>query len=451
VNLKMFGAGMCGLALVTLAIGALLSTGDARAAGGNPSAQPPSCVTGSCHSGMGQAAFVHGPAAAGECVACHVPEAQHKFKRITDVGRLCAGCHEDLITKKVVHKPVGDGKCTACHDPHQSPFRFQLKAENAALCFRCHDRAIVAGKFVHGPAAVGSCGTCHAMHQSDFPKLLTARGNDVCFECHADKADAFKEQKFVHAPVLRSCVSCHNPHSANNRYTLIEDGAQKLCFSCHKDQQVAIGAAAVKHKGLDTKRQCLACHDPHVSNYARLLTRQPAELCLSCHDRDYNGRNRKVTVANMQAYLAENLIHHGPIKQNDCSGCHNAHGSANFRILRENFPPLFYAEYNPDNYRLCFMCHDPALAAEARTTTLTGFRNGSDNLHYVHVNKVKGRTCRACHDAHATNNPKHVRDAVPFANWNLPVGFVKSDRGGACLPGCHQQFSYDRDRPVVNK
>jgi predicted CXXCH cytochrome family protein len=440
-----------GLSLVALCgVTVLLSSEESIAAADPSSAKAPGCVTGNCHSAIGKGRFVHGPAATGACVTCHVQEAQHKFKRI-NVGQLCAECHEDTITMKVVHKPVRDGKCTACHDPHQSPYQFQLRAEKAELCFLCHDRALVAGKFVHGPVAVGSCGTCHAMHQSDFPNLLSAGGNNVCFECHSDKADAFRDKKFVHAPVQRSCVLCHSPHSSNYKYSLIDDGSQKLCFTCHKDKQLELGTVSVRHKGLDTKNHCLACHDPHVSDYAKLLNRQPGDQCLSCHDRSYVNVGRKVTIANMKSYLDENKIHHGPIKQQDCSGCHNAHGSNNFRILRENFPQLFYAEYNPDNYSLCFMCHEPSLAAEPRTTTMTSFRNGSENLHFVHVNKVKGRTCRACHDAHATNNPKHVRDSVLFAKWDLPVGFKKSERGGTCLPGCHQEFSYDRVKPVVNK
>ena len=129
--------------------------------------------------------------------------------------------------------------------------------------------------------------------------------------------------------------------------------------------------------------------------YEYLLRNEVNDLCLSCHDREYTKGAGKV--ANMKELLAKNAIHHGPIKQKDCSGCHNAHGSKNFRMLREYFPDAFYAGYNPNNYKLCFMCHEKALASEERTTTMTGFRDGDRNLHAVHVNKtVKGRTCRAC-------------------------------------------------------
>jgi predicted CXXCH cytochrome family protein len=421
-----------------------------NAAEGNSTNKKPACVSEKCHAGMGKDKFVHGPIAAGDCTFCHVLDGKHKFRPITDVGKLCRDCHENLTSKQVVHLPVKQGNCTGCHDPHQSPNKFQLRAAGADLCFLCHKRSITGGKFVHGPVAAGSCSTCHGMHQSDFPKLLLSKGNQVCYDCHTDKAEAFKGKKFTHAPVQDSCVSCHNPHSAKYQFMFSADGGQDLCFSCHDDKQKETGDATVKHKGLETKKKCLACHDPHVADFARQLTMKPADLCMSCHDREYDGPAGHLM--DMKDFLAKNRNLHGPIRQDDCSGCHNTHGSRYFRILKEYFPPLFYAGYNPDNYKLCFMCHEKSLAGEAITTTLTGFRNGDQNLHYVHVNKaVKGRTCRACHDAHATNNAKHVRDSVPFAKWSLPVGFVKKENGGQCLPGCHQMFGYDRKKAVRNK
>lgn len=409
-----------------------------------------SCITESCHATMGKDKFVHGPVAVGDCASCHTPTGKHTFKPISNVSALCGGCHEPMTGKKVVHPPVKEGKCTKCHNPHQSPNKFQLRADGGALCFLCHDKGMASGNFVHGPVAVGSCSSCHNAHQSEFPKLLLAKGNEVCFSCHSDKAEAFKSRKFIHAPVDGACVNCHSPHSAKYQFNLKSDGSRDLCLTCHKEKEKQIGEATVPHKALDTGRKCLGCHDPHASNYGKQLIKQPAELCLSCHDKEYNGQNGRI--ANMKEILANNSIRHGSIKQNDCSGCHDAHGSKNFRILRQFFPQLFYSAYDKNNYKLCFMCHKENIAEDARTTTLTNFRNGDQNLHFVHVNKtVKGRTCRACHDAHATNNPKHIRDSVPFSTWQLPIGFHKTEAGGKCVPGCHQAFSYDRAKPVVNK
>ena len=414
-------------------------------------AEKPSCVTAKCHANMGTEKYVHGPASVGQCTICHQPTAKHEFKPITNVGKVCSVCHEKQYTGKNIHPPVKEGKCTGCHDPHQSPYEFMLRGDREKLCFICHDSKLAGEKYVHGPVAEGGCSVCHSPHESDFPKLLMAEGNDVCFFCHADKQDAFQEKKHMHSPVKAGCVKCHDPHSGPFENSLAADGRRELCLACHEDKQKYVDEVKVKHAGLEGEKLCLACHDPHVADYANQLTMQPAELCLSCHDRQYTSGD-KVVVADMKTTLEQNKIYHGPIKQNDCSGCHDPHGSDNFRILLEEFPPVFYAPYDANNYKLCFMCHENTIAEEELTTTLTGFRNGDQNLHFVHVNlKVKGRTCRACHDAHATNNPKHVRDGVPFGAWNLPIGFEKTETGGKCLPGCHQLFGYDRGKQLINR
>jgi predicted CXXCH cytochrome family protein len=398
---------------------------------------------------MGTEKYVHGPVATGDCIVCHIPVAKHKFKPITDIAAQCRDCHDVATGMTSVHKPVKDGKCTSCHSPHQSPNKFNLRAAGAELCFACHNRSLAGGKVVHGPVAVGNCASCHAGHQSKYARLLLEQGNNVCFTCHGDKADAYKGKKFVHQPVKESCTGCHNPHSSDHKYTLTAEPGEQLCFTCHGDKQKEIAEATVHHKGLDTPRKCLACHEPHATDHPKQLVQAPVDLCLTCHDREYP--QAKGQLANMKTLLANNRSHHGPVAEKDCSGCHNTHGSKNFRMLREYFPPLFYAEYNPDNYRLCYMCHEKTLASERYTTTLTSFRNGNENLHFVHVNKqTNGRTCRACHDAHATNNERHIRDGVPYGKWNLPVGFVKTETGGRCLPGCHKSYGYDRKKQVKN-
>ena len=143
---------------------------------------------------------------------------------------------------------------------------------------------------------------------------------------------------------------------------------------------------------------------------------------------------------------------HGPIKQKDCSGCHDPHGSKNFRILRHFYPPSFYKAFAPENYNLCFSCHEKSLVLNPQTTKLTNFRNGNMNLHFKHVNKpIKGRTCRACHETHASNFPKHIREGVPFGGWELPVNYQKTETGGSCTPGCHKVKRYDREKMEINE
>lgn len=409
------------------------------------------CVSGKCHSEMGKEKYVHGPVAVGECRICHKPVGKHEFEPIKKASDICYQCHDKKDTMSKVHIPVKEGMCTSCHSPHQSPYRFQLYEEPPKLCFMCHDEGMVKGKFVHGPVAVGGCVVCHNPHQSDHPRMLMAEGNNVCFTCHTDKAETLKGAKFVHKPVAEGCINCHSPHAGDYKYNFKSEGSMDLCLGCHQEKKEWISKVKVKHGGLETERRCLACHDPHGAAYSKQLVKQPMDLCLTCHDREYK-KAGDGKIINMKEYLAKNVDHHGPIRQKDCSACHNPHGSDNFRMLKKYFPPVFYAPFNIKNYELCFSCHENTLVLDPKTTTLTGFRNGDMNLHFKHVNKpVKGRTCRACHDVHATNNPKHIRDAVPFGAWGLPVGYKKTKTGGSCSPGCHQTFRYDRAKAVKNR
>jgi predicted CXXCH cytochrome family protein len=160
----------------------------------------------------------------------------------------------------------------------------------------------------------------------------------------------------------------------------------------------------------------------------------PDELCFTCH----------TELAN---YVSSQTHKHGPVKQGDCNACHNPHGSMNHRILRKDFPKEFYTPYAEEKYAMCFECHNSQIAKEAETKTLTDFRDGSRNLHYVHVNKdVKGRSCRACHQVHASSQEKHIRTSVPFGtiDWELPINYEKKNDGGSCQVGCHAQKEYKR-------
>lgn len=460
----MFDASLCrpeplrrAVAMLTMVMallcGSTVMVPDLAIAKSFPLKEKQGCVTAECHPNMGKDKYVHGPVASGDCRFCHKAEKpdRHEFKPIKDVAALCYACHDKLHLGPVVHKPVKDGNCTGCHNPHQSGHNLQLRGGGQDLCFVCHNKSIVKGKVKHGPVAVGDCAACHTHHSGEFPKLLTGgKGNDACYACHKDKQADFNAKPFIHAPMKDGCVQCHNPHSSDHKFTLIGEHTKGVCYACHGDKQKEIGSAKVKHLGLDLSSGCMACHSPHTSKYPKMVEKQPMDLCLSCHDREYVHVDRKT--GNIKDVLAKNKNLHGPIKEKDCSGCHNTHGSDHFKILRGNYPAVFYSKYNPENYKFCFNCHSDGIAKDAKTTTATGFRNGDQNLHWVHVTKpVKGRTCRACHDAHATNNPKHVRDAVPFGAWQLPVGLTKTQNGGSCMSGCHQEFKYDRGKLVKNR
>jgi predicted CXXCH cytochrome family protein len=144
--------------------------------------------------------------------------------------------------------------------------------------------------------------------------------------------------------------------------------------------------------------------------------------------------------------LLQNKQWHEAIRKDGCAGCHQPHGSANFRLLKAAFPPKFYANFDLDEYALCYSCHEDLAATVKRTRTLTNFRDGNRNLHYLHVNKARrGRTCRACHELHASPDPLHIRERVQYGTWLMPIHFEKNETGGSCHPGCHAIKPYDRD------
>jgi predicted CXXCH cytochrome family protein len=170
-----------------------------------------------------------------------------------------------------------------------------------------------------------------------------------------------------------------------------------------------------------------------------------------CHDKPIETGKDEVLGA-FTAEIENKDFLHGPVAENSCEGCHISHGSEHFRLLAKEYPPQFYAPFSKDNYELCFSCHPESMVLTKETSDLTGFRNGDLNLHFLHVNKERrGRTCRACHQTHASNLSRHIRESVPYGRWDLPIQFKKTETGGGCQPGCHLPFAYDRQTPVVHK
>jgi predicted CXXCH cytochrome family protein len=160
---------------------------------------------------------------------------------------------------------------------------------------------------------------------------------------------------------------------------------------------------------------------------------------------DHDGRK----LTNMKKLLADNANHHGPVAGEDCSACHLTHGGDNFRLLTNDYPAEFYSPYDAKNYALCFGCHEEKVFTQAETEELTQFRDGSRNLHYLHVNKTDlGRTCRACHEVHASGQDHQIRDAVPYGTkgWMLKINFTKTETGGACTKTCHSTKTYNNSR-----
>ncbi len=410
-----------------------------------------SCATGECHTDIASLPHIHWSdfAEVGECETCHESdEGAHVFE--TDgSNENCLDCHDEIGEKmesaKMVHEAAEDG-CIDCHDPHggHTPARLVgIRSENLkSLCFDCHESEILDEEVKHGPAAEGACNLCHDPHASQNEALLLDKGVDLCGACHEEIAEGIKSAKIVHEPVEDGCVDCHNPHSGS--HPLMLSGEKRMiCNECHDDIVDIAENASVDHSPALTGDECLTCHTPHASNASPNLRMPERELCLSCHDKPVESGDTELM--DMKTWLEENTQWHEPVTEDDCGSCHDPHGSNHFRILRDPFPAKFYNKFDLENFGLCFTCHEETLVLTEYTRNLTNFRNGNQNLHFLHVNREKkGRSCRACHEVHSSKSPLHIRASVPFGKWDMPINFEKMENGGSCAPGCHEDFDYDR-------
>jgi predicted CXXCH cytochrome family protein len=414
-----------------------------------PTQETKTCVSETCHASILNRKVMHGPTAQQKCQSCHqyADASRHQFKLAQQAEKLCETCHT-IKQRTVVHAPVSQGRCTGCHDPHGSDQRFMLVADpTKGLCLTCHKQTDFAKlKFVHGPVASGACIVCHEPHSSWEAKLLVKPAGDLCVQCHSEvarKTEANGQDRHLHAPVKdQSCAACHDPHASNNKFQL-RQAAPDLCFSCHKELQKTLASAKVVHGAVTQEGGCLTCHSAHASTLPKLAQAAQPKMCLSCHNQPLKTASGQ-TLTDMAALLKDNPQHHGPIREGACTACHQPHANDRFRLLSQDYPPDFYAPFAIERYALCFGCHIPQLVTEKHGTGLTRFRQGDVNLHWVHVNQPKGRTCRACHEVHASQNPFHIRDAVPFGTtWMLEIGYKQNSDGGSCSPGCHVTRTYN--------
>lgn len=419
----------------------------------------PTCVSAECHADVKTFTHQHSPAQTDRCLACHKqinqkhPEATTvDFQSVATGAELCNQCHPKFKGKKYNHEPAAKGECLECHKPHGADNQFFLKVEASSqekLCLKCHADQVVAKKFTHGPVGLGACTYCHNPHESDHQALLKDEPQTLCFACHTDIARGVKESASVHDVVkTEGCGTCHLPHGSDFP-SLLKQSGEEFCFTCHPTIEDKFKKSKSQHAGLYLEKECGTCHQPHYSAYEKLLNSKELDLCLTCHS-EKNSITSK-SPKDIEIELKKTFIH-GPITKGQCSVCHDPHGSKFLKLLSGPYPEAIYAPYTPEIYDLCFTCHDKELLTSQDTGSATAFRNGPQNLHYLHAAiPEKGRTCRTCHEAHSSNGPKLINQTgSSFGEWQMSISFETTGSGGSCMPGCHRKMEYSRDKAANN-
>ncbi len=415
-----------------------------------------SCVTSKCHAGIKKYKYLHGPVGAMQCDICHQaskkdiqkhmsrPKSFVDFKVPTGDKSVCLMCHDGKWSGKNIHEPVANGDCTGCHNPHGGVNRFFIPTKKEAdTCFECHENNKTVKKFLHGPVGAGECTACHTPHASDYKFQLKTAADKICYKCHSDKLH-WNDYPVKHRPFVKSCTLCHDAHNSDVKNHLKAKSEKELCLKCHakikKHEKIVkeIKNSKYKHKPV-AMGECGKCHNPHATKYGSLLKADEKNICFQCHKK-IGDRIKSCK------YI------HGPVKSDGCAACHEVHGADNPFILVKYFPKKFYNNYSKGMYDLCFECHDEKKISEPKNKD-TNFRNGDENLHYLHVRiPGKGRSCKACHEVHASNQPVQVRKGVPFGSggWMLPIHFTKTKVGGSCVVACHKPKKYNRNKFYKN-
>lgn len=266
----------------------------------------------------------------------------------------------------------------------------------------------------------------------------------MCLACHKDVE--MRDGTLAHPATAERCTSCHDPHRSDVRHLLRDDDLRLGCIQCHGDELEIERRKPHHHQFFDPAKECGSCHFAHGNASGHFLRADVGETCLTCHDMSIQVDGRKLENVGLALRTAE--MTHKPAAEGQCQACHTPHGSVQPSLLKDSYPAGNYERYERANYGLCWQCHDPSTVESASTRTATKFRNGSTNLHELHVVKFgKGRACHLCHTPHAADRPHLLRESIRFGSWAGPFDYQTTPDGGSCATACHRPKEYRRSAP----
>ncbi|HEX9206332.1 MAG TPA: cytochrome c3 family protein [Candidatus Deferrimicrobiaceae bacterium] len=227
----------------------------------------------------------HGKSDYNSCQGCHLgvssrkEEMRKNLRYAGDDMRICHSCHGamDACHPVLVHLTEGmnpgkglpltsDGKikCLTCHDPMPETgsgvtVRRKEKSEAVnAICYRCHDKADLAGRNPH--SAMSNRENCRFCHDTMTDPSNEEAGRVsfisntrlICLRCHAQDNHPqgvnhmVASKREIPEPFKLdgrgrvTCTTCHNPHidirgeEGRNRRFVVEGSGSDICARCHR-------------------------------------------------------------------------------------------------------------------------------------------------------------------------------------------------------------------------
>jgi DmsE family decaheme c-type cytochrome len=215
----------------------------------------------------GQAGNVKGP----DCQTCHANALEHAK---AGGGRGAGGILG--FNNKAIPAEKKSSVCLACHESnrHLAFWDSGKHRKNDVSCNNCHT--------LHGTPGPGATVALTRPNPSVSPYQTTQRQlqYETCTACH--KQIRSQLLKPSHHPIIEgkvACSDCHNPHGALTKAMVKAESIPTLCTSCHAEKR---GPFVWGHPPVE--ENCLACHNSHGSNHARLLAEKAPNVCQDCHD-----------------------------------------------------------------------------------------------------------------------------------------------------------------------
>jgi len=156
---------------------------------------------------------------------------------------------------------------------------------------------------------------------------------------------------------------------AANDFKLKPGAKGKICLNCHVDF-----ADKLKKPVIHTpvrEGECSGCHNPHTSDHGKMLSAEPEDICSACHP----------------GLVPENAVSvHKVVADSKCVDCHDPHGSD------------FKNNLVRGGEKLCFGCHEEIAKAVK-------------DLKFPH--EPVSDDCLSCHNPHASEQGRFLLNSNP--------------------------------------
>ena len=280
----------------------------------------------------------------------------------SDTSVLVAAAEEKPAAKK--HEAgeahyIGSQACVACHRNQVGAFNQTLHGD-VLLHHPRNENEKLGCESCHGP------GSKHAetkegdggepgdiiAFRKDSPRPVEER-NAICLSCH-ERADRTYWKGSAHETQNIACTNCHElMQKVSPKFQMAKSTEAETCFQCHKDRRAQFERPS-HHPLREGDMTCSSCHNPHGSATDKLLREASVnETCYKCHA-DKRG-----------PFLWE----HEPVRDN-CLNCHEPHGTVNENLLKVQRP------------RLCSLCHmGPGHGMPGNPMTVQSVNRSCQNCH----------------------------------------------------------------------